>query len=213
MEERQPPVGHLQLRDVPSAVGVLVGAFAADPVLTHYFVGARRAVAYRLLFGDFVLSHLARGQAHALRADGHLVAVALWSPPHPAEIGLLERIRGGVFACALAAVYPRAAREVTAGFEEMSHLHPPEPHWYLAILGVAPGHQGKGFGARLLAPVLAAADQRRQLCYLETPFPRTHAFYRRLGFEVTGEHHPFAGAPPIWTLVRQPGVGQRPAPA
>ena len=213
MEERQPPVGHLQLRDVPSAVGVLVRAFAADPILTHFFIGARRAVAYRLLFGDLVLSHLARGQAYALRANGRLVAVALWSSPGPAEIALLERIRAGVFARALEIVCPRAARDLSAGFEKLSHMHPPEPHWYLAFVGVEPGHQGMGLGARLLAPVLAAADERQELCYLETPFPRTHAFYRRLGFETTGEHRPFAGAPPIWTLVRQPRVAAQPAPA
>lgn len=49
--------------------------------------------------------------------------------------------------------------------------------------------------------------------YLETPFPRTHRFYQRLGFTLTGEHRPFEDAPPIWTFRRPPAdrVNERPA--
>lgn len=103
------------------------------------------------------------------------------------------------------ALCPRGAAALGAGFRQLSHLRPSEPHWYLAFVGVEPTHQGKGLGAAILAPALALADDQQRLCYLETPFPRTHSFYRRLGFEMTGEHRPFAAAPPIWTFTRQPG--------
>ncbi|GAC1671877.1 MAG: hypothetical protein PVS2B2_03700 [Candidatus Acidiferrum sp.] len=42
------------------------------------------------------------------------------------------------------------------------------------------------------------------LCYLETPFPATHDFYRRLGFELGPATHPFEGAAPLWTMIRLP---------
>ena len=56
-----------------------------------------------------------------------------------------------------------------------------------------------------MAPALAAADAARVICYLETPFPRTHAFYERLGFERQAELFVFTGAPQgIWAFVRRP---------
>jgi hypothetical protein len=56
-------------------------------------------------------------------------------------------------------------------------------------------------------PVLQQADAAHALCYLETPFRQTHVFYQRLGFQITSESHPFRGAPPLWTMLRQPGRG------
>jgi hypothetical protein len=50
--------------------------------------------------------------------------------------------------------------------------------------------------------VLEQADREGCLCYLETPFPDTRTFYRKLGFADTTELHPVAGAPPIWTMTR-----------
>jgi hypothetical protein len=52
--------------------------------------------------------------------------------------------------------------------------------------------------------VLEQADHNGQLCYLETPFPDTRAFYRKLRFNETAELRPVAGAPPIWTMTREP---------
>lgn len=198
-------VGELRARETGSAVAILCRAFAADPVLTHLFRGRRRGPAYRLLFADVVFSHRAFGHAYALREQGRLIGVALWSPPDPRPPTPIGRLRSRVLGALRGALCPSASRALADGFERLQHLHPHEPHWYLAFVGVEPAHQGKGLGAELLAPVLTVADDQRQLAYLETPFPGTHAFYGRLGFKVTGDHLPFVGAPPIWTLERRPG--------
>jgi hypothetical protein len=58
--------------------------------------------------------------------------------------------------------------------------------------------------AQLLAPVLERADADGQLCYLETPFPQTHAFYHRLGFEHGDQLHVFDQAPAVVAVLRQP---------
>jgi hypothetical protein len=52
--------------------------------------------------------------------------------------------------------------------------------------------------------VLEQADRDGRPCYLETPFPDTRAFYRKLGFADTAEVRPVAEAPPIWTMTRRP---------
>jgi ribosomal protein S18 acetylase RimI-like enzyme len=102
-------------------------------------------------------------------------------------------------------LFPHAAPRLFEGFELLGGQHPPEPHWYLAFVGIKPDLQGRGLGAQLLAPVFERADADGTLCYLETPFQATQAFYRRLGFEITGEEHPVEGAPPVWSMTRRPG--------
>jgi len=75
---------------------------------------------------------------------------------------------------------------------------------YLFYIGIDAERRGHGLGARLMAPVLQAADVEDIPCYLETPFPQTLPFYRNLGYEVVGEPRPFAGAPQLWAMKREP---------
>ena len=102
------------------------------------------------------------------------------------------------------AIDPNAAAALFEGFAGLESGHPSEPHRYLFFIGVEPEMQGSGIGSRMLAPVLENADRSRAPCYLETPFSRTHDFYRRLGFEIAVEGHPFAGAPTLWAMTRAP---------
>jgi len=101
-------------------------------------------------------------------------------------------------------LFPHRSRKLYGGFSATVSLHPKAPHWYLAFVGVEPRQQGKGIGQQLLAPVLDLADHRSTVCYLETPFPGTLEFYRRLGFVLETEARPFENAPPIWTMTRPP---------
>jgi GNAT superfamily N-acetyltransferase len=67
--------------------------------------------------------------------------------------------------------------------------------WYLSIVAIAPHAQGRGLGARLLAPTLAEADAARAVCYLETFSGRSRRFYERLEFVTRGEFpEPTTGA-------------------
>jgi GNAT superfamily N-acetyltransferase len=100
--------------------------------------------------------------------------------------------------------FSRRAPALYRGFAAIKELHPAKPHWYLAFVGVDPAFQSGGVGRKLTAPVLKIADREGTLCYLETPFPRTHAFYGRQGFELGLATHPFKGAPELWTMVRAP---------
>jgi GNAT superfamily N-acetyltransferase len=101
-------------------------------------------------------------------------------------------------------LFPDRSRKLFGGFSATVSLHPKVPHWYLAFVGVEPRQQAKGVGRQLLAPVLELADHHGAVCYLETPFPGTLDFYRRLGFVLEIEARPFENAPPIWTMTRQP---------
>jgi GNAT superfamily N-acetyltransferase len=101
-------------------------------------------------------------------------------------------------------LYPNRLHALLQGIHALEAHHPPQPHWYLAFVGVEPDKQGRGVGAQLLAPVLDEADRMAQLCYLETPFPATHNFYRSLGFHQDKVLDCFVGAPTMTSFLRQP---------
>lgn len=92
-------------------------------------------------------------------------------------------------------MFPRASRYLFAGFVALERFHPSDPHWYLAFVGVEPSIQRRGVGAAILDPVLKTAEEAKESCYLETPFPQTHEFYERLGFKRQSELNPWVGAP------------------
>ena len=71
------------------------------------------------------------------------------------------------------------------GAVERAHLR--EPHYYLFAIGTDPAQQGRGVGAALMAPMLARCDAERMPAYLESSNPANLTFYRRHGFDATGE--------------------------
>ena len=187
------------------AVGVLTRAFEEDPILSYYLHhGPRRALASRTFFGEILRSGLSSGRVYGAIGDDWVLGVAVWMPPDAPNPSLGKRTRSALSQAFVRALFPRTADELFRGFAEIEHLHPAVPHWYLMFVGTDVAFQGRGIGSRLLAPVLQLADATGTLCYLETPFPRTHEFYRRLGFEIRSESHPFQGAPPLWTMTREP---------
>jgi ribosomal protein S18 acetylase RimI-like enzyme len=94
------------------------------------------------------------------------------------------------------------------GTRAVSAAHPHVPHWYLIHVGVDPAAQGRGLGARLLAPTLERCDREGTPAYLETARAANLPFYRRLGFEVTAESEIIRG-PTIWSMWRAPAAPAR----
>jgi GNAT superfamily N-acetyltransferase len=134
-----------------------------------------------------------------------MLGVAAWLPPEPVTASRKVRLRASAATARVRLLFPRAAPALGAGFETLGSHHPPDPHWYLAFVGIDPDQQGRGLGRQLLSPILDRADRESSICYLETPFPDTRTFYRRLGFDDTCELNPVPQAPAIWTMTRQPG--------
>jgi len=72
-------------------------------------------------------------------------------------------------------------------FDALLQLHPIEPHWYLATLGVEPSQQRRGVGAALLDAWLIGVDRSGLPAYLETDAASNVAYYQRAGFRVANE--------------------------
>lgn len=160
------------------ALATMVTAFASDPVARWVLA---RPTQYLALF-PLVVSHVG-GRAFAegsALASEDVRAVALWLPPGVESD--LEAV-GGTFQSG--GVMP--PEDAPAFFEQMAHHHPQEPHWYLPFIGVDPGLQGQGLGARLMADALARVDASGMPAYLESSNPRNVPFYERFGFRVTGQ--------------------------
>lgn len=186
--------------DLPTIGRSLAAAFADDPVWEWLLPAGRTdAVSTQRLFAWIAAGHLGDASVWTLP---DATATAVWALPN--------RFRTPT--SRVVASLPRLVR--TLGLQglrrlvqlgELERRHPPEPHWYLALLGTHPDHQGRGLGTAVVAPGLAAADHAGVGCYLESSKESNVPYYRRLGFKVIETVDAGGpGGPRLWLMWREP---------
>lgn len=141
---------------------------------------------------------LPRGMGHTTQGQ---VGAALWLPPGQWQlsIGLQLRLLPSMVGVARLAIWRVLAMNAVA-----ERRHPVTPHWYLALLGVDPPSQGRGYGPHLMRPVLERCDEGSVPAYLETGTERNVALYESQGFRVRDEFRLPAGGPSVWCMWRDP---------
>jgi GNAT superfamily N-acetyltransferase len=178
----------------------LADAFQEDPVLSWLIRDASRRP--RILAGNFNLLLERVWLEHEETYTTHSAAgAAIWAPPGTWKVGIARQL--AIIPRALAIwgrLTPRAVRTLW----QVERGHPEQDHYYLAVLGVERGSQGRGLGSLLMHPVLERCDAERVPAYLEASSPRNRSLYERHGFEVT-EVFELADAPPVWGMWRDPG--------
>jgi GNAT superfamily N-acetyltransferase len=200
-------IGMLPTGQVDGVIAILKDAFLDDPIFRFHFPNPQlRRKVLGIFFGDVIRAHTRFVHVYAAFDRGRLIGVAVWRPPGIHVTGLWAHLRGALTRYRLLALSPRAAQKLLRGFAALETTHPNCPHWYLFFVGVEARQRGRGIGAQLMAPVLQVADTTGIPCYLETPFPQTLPFYRALGYEITSEPRPFAGAPQLWAMTRAPRI-------
>ncbi len=129
-----------------------------------------------------------------------------WLPPGRPEIHVAPMLR------ALVAT-PLRAREATSRFfaygravEAMRASAVPEPHWYLAGIGVDPARRRTGIGTALMQPGLEASERDHVPCALLTNNEANLSFYATRGFEVVREGRTPEEGPRAWMMRRKPSV-------
>jgi GNAT superfamily N-acetyltransferase len=178
----------------------LADAFFDDPVMSFIL----QDVASRTRRLDRLFATLLRGHYLPLGTVWTTPAMegaALWAPPGRGIIPTSRVLRNGL--SMLQALGSRAYVALRA-LTHVEQLHPKEPHWYLGVLGTRTAQQGKGIGSALLQPALERCDADAIPAYLESSKHSNIAFYRRHGFEVTGEIQLPLGGPTVWPMWREP---------
>ena len=187
--------------DVPGMARALGRAFYDDPVMAWMLPEERRR--RRLESLGFVQwlkrIYMPKGEVYT---DGALAGGALWAPPGKWRMPIRLQARMGPMFIRL--VGARRTPLILKGLAVLDKNHPDDqPHYYLGVLGTDPDHQGKGVGSALMQPILERCDTEGLGAYLESSKESNVPFYRRHGFEVTGQVH-MPDGPPLWPMWRDP---------
>jgi GNAT superfamily N-acetyltransferase len=170
--------------DIAPIARVFAAAFDADPVMAWaYPRAARRGERLAVLYGAILRHEALPFGATSVAVRGDEVAGAvIWR--RRGRYGA-PSWRDVPFALASARALDGNTGRMIALGRAVERLRPRRAHWYLQILGVAPGMQRTGVGTALVADGLRAIDAARMPAYLETT-EENLPFYERLGFHPTG---------------------------
>jgi ribosomal protein S18 acetylase RimI-like enzyme len=175
------------------AIATLVSAFTDDPVVRWLYPEPQH---YLVHFPELIAAFGGKAfDAQTVWSFSEFSAVALWLPPGTGPDG------DAIISVLTASVSPGQHGDMLSVLDQVDLAHPKYPHWYLSWFGVDTALQGAGLGGQLMKHCLRIVDASHLPAYLETPNPRSIAFYERHGFEVTGEAQ--AGAcPPVVFMLR-----------
>lgn len=182
-------VERLTEADREQVVDVLAAAFRNYPVMRYALSDAGDEYDQRLrdLIGFYCdVRFIKDWPVLGIREAGELAAAALVTAPGDVtESPVLRRKHFG-----LARTIGRAAFERMARYElESSGREPEDPHYFLGMIGVAPGHQGGGQGRMLLEHVqaISEADPASTGVALSTEDPANVPYYEHVGYHVIAE--------------------------
>ena len=195
-----PEVRAAERDDIAQIARTLAAAFHDDPVFQFCFGDRDMSTGLERFFRVLTPIHL---QHHEVYVGTAVEGASLWDPPGHWKLSVRDQLRA---APSLLRTFGLRAPVLLADFARMEKIHASQPsdHYYLAVLGTDPEHQGRGFGSALMQPVLERADADGVGAYLESSKEANLAFYRRHGFEVVCEHAFHPGGPSVWPMWREP---------
>jgi ribosomal protein S18 acetylase RimI-like enzyme len=145
--------------DVPTIANSLARAFEDDPVLSWVVPDdAERLVRLENAFALY-LRKIWLNEEECYATD-RLFGAALWLPPGKWHLGPLQQLR---LLPSMIAVNGRNLPRLITVLRLIEKKHPKPEHYYLAVLGLEPEFQGRGFGGALMRPVLSRCDRERSL--------------------------------------------------
>lgn len=206
----EPRRGVIPLRplEYPRAGEVLGRAFADDPLWTALMPDPEVRPA-RLVRMFTALGKATAASGGVAERTPQFEAVALWLSPG-GNMGWWALVRSGFALPRFVMKMPRQDRSrlmaVLGQIGERRKQLVPEPHWYLAAVGVDPDRQGRGHGSALVRAGMARADRGAAPIYLETETEGNVGFYEHLGFEVVEEIVATHIDVPLWLMVRGPAA-------
>ncbi|MCU1497661.1 MAG: family N-acetyltransferase [Acidimicrobiales bacterium] len=185
--------------ELPRVGAILADAFAADPVWA--WMASPRADWSERAAAWFATDARLQLDGHGeVLVDDQLRGAAIWAPPGRWKTEPVESV--ALVVPSLRLFRSRTWRSLRS-LTRMAACHPRDPHWYLAVLGTDPVHQGHGVGGALVSAVTDRCDEEGLPAYLESSKEQNVPFYSRHGFQVT-EVLDLPGGPPLWLMWREP---------
>jgi len=167
------------------AVQVLVKAFRNYPLLKYYYpIASNREKISNYFLSFVVYSGIKYGEVYA--TSPNLEGIAIWIPSKNYPVTFWKMLRSVPLSTIFS--FGRYGGSKMSHFSDyLDSVHQrlvPFKHWFLQTIGVAPKFQGKGFGSKLLRPMLSKIDKEYLPCYLETIDEKNVSIYERFGFKI-----------------------------
>ncbi len=184
----------LKKKDVEKATVTLTRAFHEDPLVQLIFPNPEERKRYSQVFWKFMIKDGVKyGEVYS--PTSKIEGVAKWLPPRKEHMGIWRTIRSGGIKIGIDLTKqkderkysPRKIEKITNNIVRIHKELMKEPHWYLACIGVDPDHQGKGYGSKLIKPMLERIEKTGYPVFLETNFEGNVGLYEHLGFDLIDE--------------------------
>ena len=196
----------LRKSDLSGAGKVLAEAFREDPVWNKVFEGVpdreRKLEAFFEIPVRFCRTY---GEAYATSSE--MEGIAAWVPGETADMTVWRLLRSGAMGpgLKLGATFSKRIQPIFEPLEKDRRLHMQGRRYiYLQIIGVAPKHQGHGFGGKILRSLIAGSEKSGLPLYLETQTEKNVRMYEKLGFETVKKFNLPVIDLPSWEMVRVP---------
>lgn len=180
---------------------MLVDIFLESPIFAYAFPNLdKRKQALRELFLASLKDAEKFGVVDVLEGD-RLLSLFIYYPPHGYPMSAARVMRCLPHYLRMAAIDWRAVWRLYQTQKLLDSVRPKTPHCHALFLGSVGGK----YGAVLIRKSLETIDANNWPVYLETQDPRTTKLYARFGSQVQTHSTEYAhGAPPTWTMWREP---------
>ncbi len=171
----------LTSKDYSRACEVLGLAFQEDPIWKAILKDDPDKFSF--VFGVPLKYSLKYGVV--LASSPNLEGIVAWIPSDYIKMGFFRLLMSGALRSAMkmGSKIGKLIQEVFEIITKDREINMKGTYLYLYVIGVAPDHQGKGIGSRLINNMLAHLPPEIPI-YLETETEKNVRLYERLGFKV-----------------------------
>ena len=200
--------GLYQLKHIPlkKAAEMISRAFYDDPLYSHIIPDeSDREKYFPYIFKAYIWYCLQYGEVYA--SSSNLEGIALWVPSEFAYITPERSKECGddVFFYRLGKKYLERL-SITSHANDIHEQLITEPHTYLLTIAVDPKFQRKGFGRKLLLPMMEYLDESKLRCYLDTNKESNVSYYQNFGFKVLKQFEIEKTGILNWSMLRDPKI-------
>ncbi|MHA2393045.1 MAG: GNAT family N-acetyltransferase [Promethearchaeota archaeon] len=197
---------HLPQIPLNTGAQIISEAFHDDPLYTYIIPDeSERRKYFPYIFKAYIWYCLQFGEVYATSLN--IEGIALWVPSEFSYITPKRSKECGdeVFFYMLGKKYLERL-SITSFANEIHEKLITEPHMYLMTIAVDPKLQRRGFGRKLLTPMLEYLDDNNLKCYLDTNKESNIPFYQSFGFRILKKFEIEKTGILNWSMLRDPKI-------